>query len=133
MHSPESETESDQINEGSSDSASAPPADVFEGSPTRSDIPAPVSPHIKRLKQRKDGPYFVTPDSVEPLPHDMWSDLDAQTVEKEAASFPELIAASSTDPNDPRPRYAVPQPQREFLQGIGDAGIKLLAELERGL
>jgi len=133
LSSPESGSEPEQTT-GGANSAHASPAVIVAESVTRSDIATPLSPHIKRLKQRKDGPYFVAPDSVEPLPSDMWSDLNPQTVEKEAAMFPELVEVSpSTDRDNPRPRHAVPQPQRKFLQGIGDAGIKLLTELERGL
>lgn len=133
MSSPESGTEPEPT---SSDPVGSPtpPAIVAEEPQARNHTPTPVSPHITRLKRRKDGPYFVTPDSVEPLPSDMWSDLDPETVEKEAATFPELVAVSpSTDPDDPRPRNVVPAPQREFLQRLGAAGAGLLTELERGL
>jgi hypothetical protein len=133
MNSPESAAKPDQESGGQLVEASPQPTpgDIKE---QRIDAPTPLSPHIKRLKKRKDGPYYVAPDSVEPLPSGMWSDLSPVTVEKEAAAFPAIVEQSSSENVDgSRPKNAVPEAQRKFLNTGGAAGAALLAELERGL
>jgi hypothetical protein len=97
------------------------------------DAPPPRSPHIDRLRGRKDGPYYVAPDSVEPLPSGMWSHLDIRTVEAEAAHFPSPDLSIDVGTTDSPTRNAVPERHREFLQAGGVAANRLLTELERGL
>ena len=34
------------------------------------------SPLEERIRHRKDGPYYIAPDSAEPLPHSIWQRID---------------------------------------------------------
>jgi hypothetical protein len=89
--------------------------------------------HISRLKRRKDGPYYIAPDSVEPSPSGLWSGLDPDVVETTAKSFPE-VAATERDPKTGVIKtVSIPAPQREILEAGGDAAHQLLKALERGL
>lgn len=116
---------------------SAPPASVqvsrSETAETDAPPPVPRSPHIDRLRGRKDGPYYVAPDSVEPLPSGMWADLNIKAVEAEAAHFPSPKLPSDVETTGSSTRNTIPERQRELLQAGGVAAKRLLAELERGL
>ena len=93
----------------------------------------PRDSHVDRLRKRKDGPYYVAPDSVEPLPNGMWADLNTDTVEKESRQFPSAAWPSDTGDPEGLTRNAVPEEHRKFLEGGGPAARDLLRELERGL
>lgn len=95
--------------------------------------PAPRSPHIDRLRGRKDGPYYVAPDSVEPLPSGMWADLNIEAVKAEAAHFPSPELPSEVETTESSRRSTIPERHRELLQAGGVAAKRLLAQLERGL
>lgn len=85
------------------------------------------SPHADRLRKRKDGPYYIAPDSVEPLPSGMWANLNVEKVNTTAATFP------STGDGNGEKRGTLPAAQREFLEAGGVAAKRLLRELDRGL
>lgn len=92
-----------------------------------------VSSHVERLKARKDGPYYIAPDSVEPAPSGMWSGLDPNTAEAAAAVFPQ-VQATERDPDTGAVKsIPVPKPQRDILEAGGNASHILLKALERGL
>ena len=91
------------------------------------------SSQIERLRSGGDGPYYIAPDSVEPLPSGMWSSLDPAAVQREADRFPRSDWPTTPEDSTVFTRNAVPRPQREFLQGRGPAAKRLLEDLERGL
>lgn len=113
----------------------APESEAVETVSQTDDVVAERSTHRERLRQRKDGPYYVTPDSVEPLPSGMWADLERATVEATAADFPDLVDPTHlSDTGEGAFRHAIPKRNREFLERDGSPEAKrLLAELGRGL
>jgi hypothetical protein len=89
--------------------------------------------HAVRLRGRKDGPYYIAPDSVEPSPSGMWSGLDPKVIEETARNFPQ-IQESVRDPlSGAITPVPVPEQHREVLEAGGDAAHNLLRVLERGL
>jgi hypothetical protein len=48
------------------------------------DVPSFEAPHVRELNASKGGPYYLAPDSAEPLPSGMWANLDPDVVQSEA-------------------------------------------------
>jgi hypothetical protein len=92
-----------------------------------------MSPQVARLKERKDGPYYIAPDSVEPAPSGMWSGLDPNKVEAAAAIFPQVQTVERDPETGAVQSIPVPKPQRDILEAGGTASHLLLRALERGL
>jgi hypothetical protein len=48
--------------------------------------PGPTSPPaLERIKHRRDGPYYIAPDSAEPLPNSIWQRIDLSVLEASVA------------------------------------------------
>lgn len=81
-------------------------------------VPIPDSPHVARLLSSQGGPYYLAPDSAEPLPEGMWADLDPDAVEAEAQRIngrPELERTTTRLPEDLRQRLATGGPAALML------------------
>lgn len=87
-------------------------------------VPIPESPHVAQLRSSKGGPYYLAPDSAEPLPEGMWADLDPKTAEAELQRINERY-------KDRRLTTRLPQDMRVHLEQAGPAARRLLATLER--
>jgi hypothetical protein len=99
-----------------------------EAEPADREVPIPRSPHLERLKSSKGGPYYLAPDSAEPLPPGMWSGLDPAAVENEMRALNERGSQG-----DAEALSGLPSEQRDFLEAGGPAALKLLETLSRGL
>jgi hypothetical protein len=88
------------------------------------DIPLPESPHIVRLEQSRGGPYYVAPDSAEPLPSGMWSELDPDEVEGAVSCLQEIVGDNNSIVGP------LPDHLREELQSGGPAARRLLEALD---
>jgi hypothetical protein len=89
-------------------------------------VKIPESPHVVSLRNSKGGPYYLAPDSAEPLPSGMWSELDPEKVIAEAKRMnTELTQVEHATP--------VPAALRQHLEHGGPAAQKLLETLDRGL
>lgn len=81
-------------------------------------VPIPDSPHVARLLNSQGGPYYLAPDSAEPLPEGMWADLDPDAVEAEAKRIndrPERERTTTRLPEDLRQRLAAGGPAAQML------------------
>lgn len=81
-------------------------------------VSIPDSPHVARLLSSHGGPYYLAPDSAEPLPEGMWADLDPKAVQAEAErinGLPELERTTSKLPEDLRQRLAAGGPAARML------------------
>jgi hypothetical protein len=87
-------------------------------------VPIPDSPHVVRLRNSRGGPYYLVPDSAEPLPEGMWADLDADAVTAEATRINER-------PLEERETTKLPSDIRDRLEGGGPAALRLLELLDR--
>ena len=107
------------------DSAWPGPLDQAEQRELADDaVPIPDSPHVARLVSSKGGPYYLTPDSAEPLPEGMWAELDPDQVVAEANRI-------NARPEGERTTTQLPEDLRERLAAGGPAAHKLLQTLDR--
>lgn len=87
------------------------------------DLPTVEPPYVTQLKRSKGGPYYLTPDSAEPLPSGMWSNLDPDTVQEESERMTRLLGGEW--------QMGVVQPAlRESLEGEGPLGRRIIEALE---
>jgi hypothetical protein len=49
------------------------------------------APHVRLLRKSEGGPYYLAPDSTEPLPSGMWANLNPAAVENEAMRIDKLL------------------------------------------
>jgi hypothetical protein len=84
------------------------------------DVPTFESPHVTRLRNSRGGPYYLTPDSAEPLPSGMWADLDPDAVTAESSRIGGLLDSGRWQLGDLDPDL------RSFLLGDGAVGRKLI-------
>jgi hypothetical protein len=88
------------------------------------DVPTFEAFHVRRLRDSPGGPYYLAPDSAEPLPSGMWKDLDPETVEKESERIDKLRGGEEW-------RVGAVQPGvREFLRADGAIGRRAIQVLE---
>jgi hypothetical protein len=90
-------------------------------------VPIPDAPHLVTLKSSRGGPYYLAPDSAEPLPTGMWAELDPEAVMEEADRINKRFDSEDALPLD------VPSNVRKWLEDGGPASMKLLETLDRGL
>jgi hypothetical protein len=87
---------------------------------------AAEEPSPDRAKtHRRDGPYYVAPDSADPPPSGMWATLDPTAVEAEVDRVNTAVAAGT---------YSMKRPPEALcarLESGGPAARKLLASLKR--
>ena len=97
---------------------------VVTGGLWEEDLPDVEPPFVAQLKKSKGGPYYLTPDSAEPLPSGMYSKLDPDRVQR----------GVGTDDSPPRRRVrqmGVVQPAlRESLEAEGPLGRRMIEALE---
>lgn len=84
----------------------------------------PDSPHVLRLQNSRGGPYYLAPDSAEPLPEGMWAELDPDAVTTEANRI-------NKRPQRERITTALPPEVRGRLSSGGPAAQRLLKQLDR--
>jgi hypothetical protein len=85
--------------------------------------PAVEPPFVVLLERSKGGPYYLVPDSAEPLPSGMWSRLDPEEVEAEAERMGRLLGDEW--------RMGVVDPSlRDSLMRSGDRGRRIVSALE---
>ena len=86
-------------------------------------FPSVEPPYVTLLERSKGGPYYLAPDSAEPLPSGMWSNLDPQAVEQEAQRMTRLLGGEW--------RMGIVEPSlRESLLSDGSAGRRIVEALE---
>ncbi|HET9162790.1 MAG TPA: hypothetical protein VFN89_05000 [Solirubrobacterales bacterium] len=89
-------------------------------------VPIPDSPHVAHLRNSKGGPYYLAPDSAEPLPSGMWAELDPKAVEEEAerlnAEFEREHHSIAELPSEFRERLKAGGPAARSFLGALDPG-----------
>lgn len=61
--------------------------------------PAERSPLEERIRHRRDGPYYIAPDSAEPLPESIWQRIDLTVLH-------EAVVRSNEQETGDNPRVA---------------------------
>jgi hypothetical protein len=91
------------------------------------EIPFPLEPpHITALRQAKGGPYYLAPDSTEPVPPEIWDGIDANSVIKQAER-------SQKHNEDAGSNAPLRRDDRDRLKQGNQAAQLLLTTLDRGL
>lgn len=84
------------------------------------DVPTVESPHVVSLRNSRGGPYYLAPDSAEPLPSGIWADLDPKAVSRESTRIGELLENGKFQLGDLDPDL------RDFLLSDGPVGRKMI-------
>jgi hypothetical protein len=88
------------------------------------DVPSFEAPHVRELNASKGGPYYLAPDSAEPLPSGMWANLDPDAVQSEAERLNELWGEGGLQLD------VVDEDLRAFLLNGGPLGRRVIEVLE---
>jgi hypothetical protein len=87
-------------------------------------------PHVTELRNAEGGPYYLAPDSAEPVPPEIWDGLDDEVVVEQVIETQNHQGDLSA--TDKQPMFLLPK-DRTYLKAGGPAAKKLLETLDRGL
>lgn len=83
--------------------------------------------HLARTPERKEGPYYIAPDSAEPLPDAIWKNLDPAVVEAEVDSLNQLNGGKGLEIGGEVDRSSI-----QLLEEDDDLGRQVIKLLQSG-